>query len=415
MPVEDLDVKPGESAPRPTGAARLARWLVAHLLSRIEAGQLVVFEGGQERSFGAGQVRATVRIHSQRCWRLLLKGSRGLAESYADGLWDTPDLTAVIGLAARNAHRIDGARRRIAFALRPVQRLRALTTRTSRRRSRRDIAAHYDLGDELFQLMLDSTMSYSCAIFERPEMTLEEASIAKLERICDKLGLRAGHHVVEIGGGWGGFALHAARTRACRVTTTTISRNQYLHMLAKVRERGLDDLVTVLDADYRDLRGRYDRLVCIEMIEAVGWRNFDLFFKRCSQLLKPDGAMLLQAITIADDAYELEKAGRSFINSCIFPNGCLPCRRVIARSLARMTDMSVLDVEDIGLHYVETLRRWRNRFAAASRRLAALGYDERFRRMWALYLAYCEAGFAERRISDLQILVGKPRYMPALG
>jgi cyclopropane-fatty-acyl-phospholipid synthase len=390
-----------------------ARWAAQKLLRGVRSGELVVLEGDRERRFGAGEARATVRIHSQRAWALLCRGSRGLAEGYAEGLWDTPDPAAVIALAARNAHRLDEARLMLAFALQPAQRVRAFARRGGRRRNRKDIAAHYDLGDELFELMLDPTMSYSCAVFDRPDMNLQEASLSKLERVCRKLGLHAGHHVIEIGGGWGGFALHAARTHGCRVTTTTISANQYAYAREKVRREGLQDLVTVLDSDYRDLRGRYDRLVSIEMIEAVGWRNFDLFFERCSGLLASDGAMLLQAITVADAAYELEKAGRSFINTYIFPNGCLPSRRAIRRSLATATDMRILDVEDISPHYVETLRRWRESFTRNASRLARLGYDERFRRMWTLYLAYCEAGFAERRIFDFQILAGKPRYAPA--
>lgn len=394
-------VRPGASA---------ARWMACKLLSGLRGGELTVLEGDRQRRFGVDGARATVKIHSQRAWALLARGSRGLAEGYAQGLWDTPDPAALIALAARNVHRIDAVRRRLAFALRPAQMIGALSRPAGRIRNRRDIAAHYDLGDRLFELMLDPTMSYSCAVFEHPEMSLEEASVAKLERVCRKLGLHRGHHVIEIGGGWGGFALHAARTRGCRVTTTTISANQYAYVREKVRREGLQDLVTVLDADYRDLRGRYDRLVSIEMIEAVGWRNFELFFKRCSDLLKPDGAMLLQAITIGQAGYEVQKAGRSFINTYIFPNGCLPSDEVIRRCLAAVTDMRILDVEDITRHYVETLRRWRESFTRNSSRLAELGYDERFRRLWTLYLAYCEAGFAERRIFDLQILTGKPGH-----
>lgn len=390
-----------------------ARWLASHLLKRVQSGELVVLEGEREQLFGEGGARATVWIHSQRAWALLARGSRGLAEGYATGLWDTPEPAAVIQLAARNMHRLDAIRRRLTFAAAPAQQLRALLQRGTRSRNRKDIAAHYDIGERLFELMLDPTMSYSCAVFDRPDMSLEEASVAKLERVCRKLGLRSGHHVVEIGGGWGGFAVHAARTRGCKVTTTTISRNQYEHTTKRVREAGLEDLVTVLDADYRDLRGEYDRLVSIEMVEAVGWRNFELFFDRCSRLLKADGAMLLQAITIADGAYEVQKASRSFINTYIFPNGCLPSSQVIRRCFGAVTDMSILDIEDITSHYVQTLRKWRESFTSNAARLASLGYDERFRRLWTLYLAYCEAGFAERRIFDLQILAGKPRYAPA--
>jgi cyclopropane-fatty-acyl-phospholipid synthase len=394
-------------------SARLSTALATNLLRRIQVGTLVVAEGEHQRAFGTGAPTATVHVRSPQAWTLLLRGSRGLAESYARGLWDSPDLTAVIRVAARNAHRLDRLRMRFAPLLTPAQRVRGLVSRDTRGRSRRDIAAHYDLGNELFALMLDPTMMYSCALFERPEMSLCEASVAKLEQVCRKLDLGPRDHVLEIGSGWGGFALHAARTRGCRVTTTTISREQHDYALAQVRRAGLADRVTVLLEDYRDLRGSFDKLVSIEMIEAVGWRQLDEFFARCSRLLTPEGIMLLQAITIDDRAYEAEKASRSFINTYIFPGGCLPSLEVIARGVARHTDMQALALEDLTPHYVETLRRWRANFAANAERLRALGYDERFRRLWTLYLCYCEAGFAERRICDVQLLLAKPRHRVA--
>ncbi len=257
--------------------------------------------------------------------------------------------------------------------------------------------------------MLDPTMSYSCAVFEHDAMTLEQAQLAKLERICEQLDLGPEDRVLEIGTGWGAFAVHAATTRGCHVTTTTISREQHDYAVEQVHRAGLNDRVTVLMEDYRDLRGRYDKLVSIEMIEAVGWRHLGTFFAKCSELLAPDGSMLLQAITIDDRVYEVEKASRSFINTYIFPGGCLPSLEVITRSLARRTDMQALALEDLTPHYVETLRRWRKAFTAHADALAALGYDKRFRRLWTLYLAYCEAGFAERRICDVQLLLTKPR------
>ena len=253
-------------------------------------------------------------------------------------------------------------------------------------------------------------MMYSCALFERDGMTLEEASVAKLERICERLELGPDDRVLEIGTGWGGFAIHAAGTRGCHVTTTTISREQHDYAVERVRRAGLQDRVTVLMRDYRDLRGQYDKLVSIEMIEAVGWQRIGAFFARCSDLLTPHGAMLLQAITIDDRAYEVEKASKSFINTYIFPGGCLPSMEVIARNVARRTDLQTVGLEDITPSYVETLRRWRDNFSAASEELEAMGYDERFQRLWTLYLAYCEAGFAERRICDVQLLLAKPLW-----
>ncbi|MGC2372807.1 MAG: cyclopropane-fatty-acyl-phospholipid synthase family protein [Solirubrobacteraceae bacterium] len=388
---------------------RVARRIVLSLLRRLRSGQLTVLEGERALVLGHGSPQATVQVNSPRLWPRLLHGSRGMAGAYMQGLWESPDLTAVVRVAARNASTLDEWRRRVAPARVPLQAMQGIRARNTRTRSRHDIAAHYDLGNELFALMLDETMMYSSAYFPSRGMTLAQASRAKLELVCDKLDLRAGDHVLEIGAGWGGFAVHAARTRGCRVTTTTISRQQYEHAREWVRVAGVADRVTVLCEDYRDLRGRYEKLVSIEMIEAVGYRDFDTFFARCSNLLADDGKMLLQAIVIDDRAYEVEKASRSFIRTHIFPNGCLPSLVVIAGCLARHTDMRTVGLKDLTPHYAETLRRWRANFEAATARLEDLGYDERFRRLWGMYLAYCEAGFAERRIGVVQMLLAKPR------
>ncbi len=390
--------------------ARAWRLAASLLLRQIRVGKLTIVEGPRRRVFGSGPPSATIDVRSPRFWPMLMRGSRGLAESYSQGMWDSPDLVAVIRLAARNAVLIDRVRAATAPLWAPAQRARALINRSTRRRNRRDIAAHYDLGNELFARMLDPTMMYSCALFERDGMTLEEASIAKLERICERLQLGPDDRVLEIGTGWGGFAIHAAGTRGCHVTTTTISREQHDYAVERVRRAGLEDRVTVLMRDYRDLRGRYDKLVSIEMIEAVGWQRIGAFFACCCDLLTPHGAMLLQAITIDDRAYEVEKASKSFIKTYIFPGGCLPSLEVIARNVARRTNLQTVALEDITPSYVETLRRWRHNFTAASGELEAMGYDEHFQRLWTLYLAYCEAGFAERRICDVQLLLAKPLW-----
>jgi cyclopropane-fatty-acyl-phospholipid synthase len=320
----------------------------------------------------------------------------------------------VVRLAARNVEGLDRLRRRLAPLRAPGQRVMAVLKRNqTRRRARKSIAAHYDLGNDLFELMLDPTMMYSCALFERPGMTLEEASIAKLERVCERLDIGPDDHVVEIGTGWGGFAVHAAGTRGCRVTTTTISREQRDWAVESVRRAGLEQLVTVLLEDYRDLTGTYDKLVSLEMIEAVGWRHFGTFFDQCSRLLAPDGLMLVQAITIDDRAYEVEKAGSSFANTYVFPDGCLPSLEVMFRCVARRTDMHAVGLEDLTPHYAETLRRWRANFERNLERVRELGYDHRFQRLWTLYLCWCEAGFAERRIGDVQLLLAKPRHRVA--
>ncbi len=393
---------------------RLARSIVLRLLRRIHDGELTIVENGERLTFGDTSpprpLRVTVEVRSPRFYRALLRGSVGLCESYMDGLWECPDLVALTRIAALNVRALDNLRRALAPVLIPVQRWMRWTARNTIGRSRKQIAAHYDLGNELFGLFLDPTMMYSCAIFPSPRATLEEASLAKLERVCAKLDLGPGDHVLEIGAGWGGFALYAAEHHGCRVTTTTISREQHAYATARVRAAGLEDRVTVLLEDYRDLRGCYDKLVSIEMIEAVGWQNFPTYFRRCSELLRDEGAMLLQAIVIDDRAYQVEKASKSFINTYIFPGGCLPSLELISRQLARVTDLRQVHLEDITAHYATTLARWRERFLAASTCLADLGYDERFRRLWELYLCYCEGGFRERRIQDVQLLLAKPGY-----
>jgi cyclopropane-fatty-acyl-phospholipid synthase len=386
----------------------IARDLAMAILGHIHTGQLTVIEGSRRTVLGSGAPQATVHIHDPAAWTRILRGSRGMGEAYMDGQWDTPDLTAVIRVAARNVGGIDELRHRLSFVREPFQRGRALFMRNTPQRSRKDIAAHYDLGNELFELMLDPTLMYSCGVFEHRDATLEEASLAKLEMVCSKLELGPRDHVVEIGTGWGGFAVYAASTRGCRVTTTTISREQHDYAARRVREAGLSDLVELRLDDYRDLRGSYDKLVSLEMIEAVGWQDFGTFFERCSSLLAPNGTMLLQAITMDDRAYPVEKASKSFIRTYVFPGGCLPSLEVISKCVSRRTDMRTVHLEDLTPHYAETLRRWRANFEAATDELEALGYDERFRRLWRMYLSYCEAGFAERRIGLVQTVLAKP-------
>ncbi len=385
-----------------------ARKLALRILARIKVGQLTIIEADRETVFGHGAPQATVHIRDAGAWPQILRGSRGMGTAYMDGLWDTPDLTAVIRVAARNVDRIDEIRRRLSPIREPFQRTRAAFMRNTPQRSRKDIAAHYDLGNELFALMLDPTLMYSCGLFEHREATLEEASLAKLEMVCEKLELGPRDHVVEIGTGWGGFAVYAATTRGCKVTTTTISQEQHDVAKQRIEEAGVEHLVELRLDDYRVLTGTYDKLVSLEMIEAVGWQDFGTFFERCSELLAPNGTMLLQAITMADRAFPVEKASKSFIRTYVFPGGCLPSLEVISKCIARRTDLRTVHLEDLTPHYAETLRRWRANFEAATDQLDALGYDERFRRLWRMYLSYCEAGFAERRIGLVQTVLAKP-------
>ena len=406
----------GDASEAATVLDRLARMLVLGVFSRMRRGELIVTERSRQMRFGGIDARhalsTQLHVHSPRFYRSVLRGSLGLSESYVEGLWDSDDLVALTRIAALNVGALDALRRVLAPVLVPLQRLGGWLARNTPARSRKQIAAHYDLGNELFAQFLDRTMMYSCAVFESPATTLEEASLAKLRRICETLRLKPDDHVLEIGTGWGGFAQYAAERYGCRVTTTTISAEQHAYATQRIRDAGLADRVTVLFEDYRDLRGRYDKLVSIEMIEAVGWQYFPTFFRRCSELVADDGAMLLQAIVIEDRAYEVEKAGKSFVNTHVFPGGCLPSLQLIARMVARVTDFREAQLEDITEHYATTLRHWRERFAASSVHLSELGYDERFRRLWELYLSYCEGGFRERRIQDVQLLLAKPGFLP---
>jgi cyclopropane-fatty-acyl-phospholipid synthase len=392
---------------------RAARAIVHRLLARTRGGLLEVREpGGSVVQFGEldhrAPLHAILEVRSAAFYRQLLRGSLGLAEAHMDGLWASPDVMTLVRLGARNGEALDRPRRWLRPVIGPVRAIaRARNTVT---RSRRQIAAHYDLGNPLFALFLDEQMMYSSAIFPRASATLEEASQHKIETVCRKLALGPADHLLEIGTGWGALAVNAARHYGCRVTTTTISREQHDHAQALVREAGVEDRVTVLLRDYRELHGRYDKLVSIEMIEAVGWKDFGTFFARCSDLLTPDGLMLLQAITIDDRAYHVEKGNRSFIATYIFPGGCLPSSEIIGRCVALRTDLRTVGAQDITGDYAETLRHWRARFSDRIDDVRALGYDERFLRLWNLYLAYCEAGFRERRIRDVQLLLAKPRW-----
>jgi cyclopropane-fatty-acyl-phospholipid synthase len=279
--------------------------------------------------------------------------------------------------------------------------------RNTRAGSRRNIAAHYDLGNDFFALFLDASMMYSCALFEDPAATLAEAQRAKLDAVCRKLALGPGDHVLEIGTGWGGFALHAASRYGCRVTTTTISRNQHELARERVRAAGLEARVTLLLEDYRDLRGRYDKLVSIEMIEAIGHQYFGEFFRRCDALLAPGGRMLLQAITIADQRYEAARDEVDFIKRYIFPGCCIPSVTALARAMTASSTLRIEHLEDIGPHYATTLARWRDNLLGNAARVRALGLPESFLRMWVFYLCYCEAGFAERALGDVQAVLRK--------
>ncbi len=378
----------------------------------MRGGQLTIEEGGRRHEFGdpAGGLRAAVTVNSPHAWPALLSGGLGLGRGYGAGWWDCDDLPALIALCARSIGRLDTARRRLWPLLVPIHAGFDSLRRNTPSRARDNAAAHYDLGNDLYRLFLDESLTYSSAIFLRPEMTLEEAQEEKLDRACRRAGLRAGQRVLEIGTGWGSFALHAGSRYGASVLTTTVAAEQYELASERVRAAGLGDRVSVVKKDYRALSGRFDRIVSLEMIEAVGWRHFDEYFAACSRLLEDDGAMLLQSIVIDDRLFEGEKRMRSFANTVVFPGGTLPSMTSITDSLARVTDMRLAGLEDITPHYAETLRCWRHRFLGREAEVAARGYDERFRRTWDFYLAFSEAGFRERRLRVGQFVLAKPGW-----
>jgi cyclopropane-fatty-acyl-phospholipid synthase len=407
-------------APRPG----VLRGSVLRLLAQLREGRIELLEDGRSIGLGTADgpdpLRCRVEILRPGAWRALaLGGSTGAAESYADGDWRCDDLVVLVRLLVRNRDlldRMDGGLARLGAWLHD---LATFGRRNTRAGSRRNIAAHYDLGNDLFGLFLDDNLMYSSAIYSADDDDLDLASARKLERICQKLELGPDDHVVEIGTGWGGFALHAAGRHGCRVTTTTISREQHALATHRVAAAGLADRVTVLLSDYRDLRGPFDKLVSIEMIEAVGARYLDTYLGQVSRLLKPEGMAVIQAITIEEQRYAQAERTVDFIKKHIFPGSFIPALRPILDSVTRATDLKLFNLEDIGPSYALTLRAWRERFGARRAQVLALGYDERFCRLWEFYLAYCEGGFMERALGDVQLLLTKPRcrrrqYLPDL-
>lgn len=348
-------------------------------------------------------------VEDYRFYRALaLKGTLGAAEAYLNGWWNCEDLVGLFRLLTTNSDVLGSVDSMIARLVRGLSTCAHFFRRNTLRGSRRNIAAHYDLGEEFYSLFLDETMTYSAGVFLNPHSTLADSSREKYDRVCRKMRLAPQHHILEIGTGWGGFALHAAQQYGCRVTTTTISRRQYEYTRDRVRQAGLEGRITVLSDDYRNLTGVYDHLVSVEMIEAVGHQYLDRFFGQCSRLLRRDGLMLLQAITIPDHRFDQYVRSVEFIQKYIFPGGCLPSIGAIAAAIGRTTDFRFLHLEDFGYHYAETLARWRQRFWQNIDKVRSLGFDERFIRMWHYYLCYCEAGFLENQIGVAQVVMARP-------
>ena len=395
----------------PQGGTPLATRFLRFMASHLGGGTLVVVDDTGTHRFGVGGPEVTMVIHDPVVyWNTLRQGSVALGRDYADGLWDCDDLTTWTRILNRGLRPVTSVQDRVGQAVAVSTDWFRRFRPPSKHVDRHNIRSHYDVSNDFFALMLDETMMYSSAVFTRPGQSLVDAQRVKLDRLCTKLGLGPDDHVVEIGTGWGGFACHAATHYGCRVTTTTISDAQFEYASKRVVGDGLADRVTVLNQDYRDLTGTYDKLVSIEMIEAVDWRQHDTFFRTCSGLLHERGLMALQAITVEDRSFERAKNGTDFVREYIFPGGCLPSLEAITRSVRRATPLVVVDVEDIGRHYAETLRRWRDNLAGRIDEVAALGLDERFRRLWEFYLCYCEGAFLERHISDVQMVLAMPDW-----
>jgi cyclopropane-fatty-acyl-phospholipid synthase len=397
---------------------KFAREAVFRMLGALQGGSLTLREGSVRHHFGVEgpkqSLQAEVHIHNPAMYgQMLTGGFIAAGEAYIKGYWSSPALVEVMRLFSANLTVLEEFEARqsvvMKFALKFAHRL----NRNTRKGSRENIAAHYDLGNDFFSLFLDPTMMYSSALFSDSAMTLEAASEAKLDELCKQLELQPEDHLLEIGTGWGGMAIHAAKYFGCRVTTTTISKEQYEHACARVKAEGLEDKITLLCEDYRNLTGQYDKLVSIEMIEAVGHEFYQNYFQRCTDLLKPDGRMVLQAITVADQRYKHARDSVDFIKRYIFPGGSLPSIAVMADHIARDTDMQIVHLRDITADYATTLAHWRQRFLANLDAVRRMDFSDEFLRMWEFYLCYCEGGFRERIIGTVQLALAKPGYRPA--
>lgn len=400
------------TVPRVKPTRWMARFILRSLARQLKGGQLLVIENGESELFGPAnsQFSGSIEIHSKDFWsRLLWRGGVGLAEGYIVGDWTSENTVAALQLLARNLDRINSFARKTQWIRKLWHLGRTDDRRDTRRRDRKNISAHYDLGNDFFQLFLDPTLAYSSGIFTTDTMSLEEASTEKFDRICRKLGVTRESRLLEIGTGWGGFALHAAKHYGCHVTTTTISKEQYDYAVERIHQAGLENLVTVLLEDYRDLTGTYTHIASIEMIEAVDWRQYNTFFQKLDSLLEEGGLIALQCIVIRDDEFERYKTHQDFIRRYIFPGGCLPSTKAITETINTQTSLRLSDLDEFGLSYAKTLNLWRHNLNQRHSEALGLGYDEYFLRMWNFYFEYCEAGFLEKHISVEQIVLSRSK------
>jgi len=395
------------------GFSDIAKRAVFSQLKALHTGHLVIVDGGVRHSFGDVDscLYAEMEVKDRACYTdIMTGGSIGAAESYMTGDWVSPNLSDLVRLMVRNMDILDGMEGGVARMSKPALKLLHRMNQNTEKGSKRNIAAHYDLGNDFFKTFLDPTMMYSSALFPSNSASLEEGSLNKLKTICEKLQLSADDHVVEIGTGWGGFAIYAASNYGCQVTTTTISKEQYALANARVKEAGLEDKITLLLEDYRNLEGQFDKLVSIEMIEAVGWKFYNTYYETCSRLLKPSGLMLIQAITIADQRYDQARKDVDFIQRYIFPGSCIPSLTALSEAMRDSSDLRMVSQQDFAEHYAKTLRLWNENCKKAAEKITSMGYDETFQRMWEFYLCYCEGGFAERSIGVSHLLYAKPEF-----
>jgi cyclopropane-fatty-acyl-phospholipid synthase len=397
----------------PASSPSVFRSAVLARLRELRVGHLTLRERGETATFGdaSSDLRATVTIHHPSFWRAIaLGGTVGGAEAYRASAWECDDLTALFRIFTRDSAVTDRLETGSALWKGLAYRLEYLLRANTREGSRKNIHDHYDLGNDFFALWLDDSMTYSAGYYASADATLAEAQEAKLERICQKLRLAPGDRLIEVGGGWGSLAIHAAKRYGARVTTTTISAEQHAVLTRRVAEAGLTDRVTVLQRDYRDLRGEFDKLVSIEMIEAVGYQFYATYFATCASLLTPEGVALIQAITIQDQRYELARRRPEFIRRYVFPGSCIPSITALCGAATRSSDLRLVDMDDMTSHYARTLADWRAAFNAQLGAMRAMGYPDDFIRFWDFYLAYCEAGFREHYIGSVQLLWAKPGW-----
>ena len=401
--------------PRSNGPIQtLARKLVRQQVSKLKTGRIVVRDDLDTDTEVISHDDIVIDVHDMRFYvDVMMAGSNGAASAYRDGYWSCNKLTGLFQLMLRNLDSLDDMESGFASIGNWWLKRRHQARSNTRSGSRQNIHAHYDLGNEFFELMLDSTMTYSSGYFASDSSSMEEASVEKLDRICRKLNLKPSDHVIEIGTGWGSFAIHAASHYGCRVTTTTISKEQFKLASQRIRKLGLQDKIEIQLSDYRDLKGQYDKLVSIEMIEAVGDEFLPVYFGKCSQLLKDNGQACIQAITMPDQRYQQYLKNSDFIQQYIFPGSCVPSVTAMQNAVTSGSDLRISQLEDFGLHYARTLDEWHIQFKKQAAAVNELGYSEDFKRLWEYYLCYCEAGFRERYTGLVQLVLDKPAHARA--